>query len=169
MPFDFSSVYELGNKKTNGVPYRFFYNSKGIQYTSIDLNGLDGALPLDLSKPVDLTSRDIVMNIGTSEHILEQEQVFRNIHNLSRHRMVHWVPLSSKHPDHGCWGYDIDFFEKLAVLNDYKIEKLYLETTFKNWSIICCSYKKNNVDRKFAWEKLPMTYNEKGTRGVDYI
>jgi len=168
-PVDFSSVYELGNKKTNDIPYRSFYTSRGIEYTSIDLNGLDGALSFDLSKPIDLPPKDIVMNIGTSEHVYEQEQVFRNIHNLSSNRMVHWVPLASKHTDHGCWGYSIEFFKELAELNNYSIEKLYIEESFKNWTIICCSYKKNEKTRQFTWSNdLPLIYNENGSMGVDY-
>ncbi len=166
-PFDFHTIYELGNKKTDSRPYSIYYNSLGKEYTSIDLNGLDGALTLDLCSDIDLPSRDVVFNIGTSEHVVDQKQVFLNIHNLSHHRMIHWVPFESKHKDHGMWGYNEDFFMKLAELNNYKIEKLYIEKSFKNWTLVCCSLKKQNKHSKFIWdEKLPLCYNEEGSFGI---
>ena len=168
-PLNFSSMYELGNKKTNGVPYSIFYKRKGIDYTSIDLNGLDGALALDLNDPVDLPARELVANIGTSEHVLDQKAVFQNIHNLSSYRMVHWVPLAFKHPEHGYWGYGEDFFAELAKLNNYIVEKLYVEKSFKSWQLVCCSFKKRESGRVFKWdENLHITFNENGSGGVSY-
>jgi predicted SAM-dependent methyltransferase len=171
-PFNFRSVYELGNKKTGDIPYAVCYRSKRIEYTSIDLNGLDGAIPLDLSKHIDLPPRDVVMNIGTSEHVAAQEEAFGNIHNLSISRMIHWVPLADSHPEHGVWGYSKDFFVELAMLNSYEVEKLYIETTFKNWRLVCCSLKKTSQSKSdFQWsEELQgmLVYNEKGSSGVDY-
>ena len=171
-PLNFRSVYELGNKKTNGVPYALYYRALGIEYTSIDLNGLDGSLPLDLSEDIDLPKRDAVLNIGTSEHVLNQKSVFQNIHNLSKIKMIHWVPLATKHPTHGYWGYSIEFFEKLAKINKYKIEKLYIEKSFKNWSLVCCSYKKSlSTIKNFQWPENHtqlLKFNEGGSGGVDY-
>jgi len=166
-PFDFNTIYELGNKKTNDKPYSIYYNSLGKDYVSIDLNGLDGALKLDLCEAISLPSRDIVFNIGTSEHVVEQEKVFLNIHNLSHHRMVHWVPFEKKHPEHGMWGYSKEFFIRLASINSYKIEKLYVEESFRNWTLLCCSLKKKHKDKEFVWrDDLPLFYNEKGSFGV---
>ena len=169
LPFNFKSMYELGNKKTDGVPYSVYYQTKGIEYTSIDLNGLDGAISLDLNNDIDLTPREMVANIGTSEHVSSQRAVFQNIHNLSSGRMVHWVPLALKHPEHGFYGYTEDFFVRLGKLNNYEIEKLYIEKTFKKWSLICCSYRKNSKTTPFVWdEDLPLTKNEGGSGGVAY-
>lgn len=168
-PFDFKSVYELGNKKTAGRPYSEFYEQEGIEYTSIDLNGLDGALMLDLAKPIDLPSRDIVSNIGTSEHIMDQSSVFKNIHNLSHDRMVHWVPLAEKHPSHGYWGYELEFFEQVSRINSYEIEKLYIERSYKDWSLVCCSLRKTDNKQPFVWDdNLPLIYNEGGHGGIEY-
>lgn len=169
-PFDFSGVYELGNKKTKGVPYSKFYERRGIEYTSIDLNGLDGALPLDLSQPIDLPPRPMVANIGTSEHVLDQHAVFKNIHRLSSFRMVHWVPMASFHPQHGFWGYPLDFFERLAQANAYEIEKLYIEKSFKNWTLLCCSLRKTVYTRQeFYWDGDGLTFNPEGKGGVMYV
>ena len=171
-PFDFKSVYDLGNKKTGDIPYAYFYRSRGIEYSSIDLNGLDGSIPLDLTAPLDLAPRDVVLNLGTSEHVNNQEAVFRNIHSLSAHRMIHWLPQAGCHPAHGQWGYGKEFFIKLAKLNSYHIEKLYLEETFKKWKIICCSLRKSEKTcRNFVWSESlvdKLSFSMHGSSGVDY-
>jgi hypothetical protein len=168
-PLTFQSMYELGNKKTAGVPYSGFFRSKGIIYDSIDLNGMDGALPLNLCEPIDLPPRDLVSNIGTSEHVLDQHSCFRNIHNLSSARMVHWVPLQSWHPNHGLFGYTVDFFLHLAAENSYIVEKLYIETSYLSWKLICCSLQKTNPSSKFRWRKeWQLSANLSGEWGVSY-
>lgn len=171
-PFNFESIYDLGNKKTKGLPYSLFFKMRNIRYISIDINGLDGALPYDLTAPLNnLEPFDIVANIGTTEHIEEQKQVFCNIHNISKKRMAHWLPLAGKHSSHGCWGYTLDFFRELAQLNDYKIEKLYIETSFKRWTLVCCSFHKKNISNPFVWSNELTKfqhYNPDGSRGASY-
>ena len=148
-PFDFKSMYDLGNKKTGKIPYSIYYRELGIEYDSIDLNGKDGALKLDLTKPIDLKPRDVVMNLGTSEHILNQEAVFRNIHNLSNYRMIHQVPIKGSRPGHGYWGYTYRFFKMLAVINDYEIIKMEFE---ERRQIICVSFK-HILKTNFKWDR----------------
>lgn len=166
--FDFKSMYDLGNKRTkvNGriIPYSIFYRDKNIIYDSIDLNGLNGSLKYDLRKPIDLPSRDMVMNLGTSEHILEQEPVFRNIHNLSHYRIIHQVPLEKTRRFHGYWGYTYKFFKWLAFLNSYKLIKMEFEERRK---IICVSYIKQNKN-DFIWRGMFnfLYRNKKGKGGV---
>jgi hypothetical protein len=81
------------------------FAKKKIVYDSIDLNGLDGSLPLGLRPELNLPPREMVANIGTSEHVLNQKICFQNIHHLSSGRMTHWVPMGKRHPDHGFFGY----------------------------------------------------------------
>jgi len=165
-PLTFKSMYDLGNKKTDGVPYNGYFRSLGISYDAIDLNGMDGALPLDLNSEIKLAARELVSNLGTSEHVLNQEACFRNVHNLSERRMVHWVPLAKRHPRHGLYGYSVDFFIDLAEANDYEIDKLYIETSFKSWKLICCSLTKRSA-RDFVWrEDWFLTANPSGEWGV---
>lgn len=153
-PFNFNSIYDLGNKKTNNKPYSIYYKEKNIEYNSIDINGKDGALKLDLTKPINLQSREMVSNIGTSEHVTNQEAVFKNIHNLSNFRIVHWVPVKDKRKDHGYYGYTKKFFKLLAELNYYEIEKLYY---YNPRNIICCSYRKTK-DLQFKWDEELLKY-----------
>jgi hypothetical protein len=89
-------MLELGNQKIRnrrkyGLPKtgKQYFESLGMKHNSIDLNGLDGALRLDLSKPIDkkewLNNFDVVTNFGTTEHIepIEgQYECFKNIHNF---------------------------------------------------------------------------------------
>jgi len=169
-PLDFTSMYDLGNKKSGEIPYRAFYEQRAIIYDSIDINRLDGSLPLDLSTEIhDLAPREMVANIGTSEHVLNQVACFKNIHNLATKRMCHWVPLEKRHPQHGFYGYSFDFFIELGKLNHYEITKLYLETTFKNWYLICCAYQKKD-QQPFRWtESWNLCCNPCGDWGPAFV
>ncbi len=151
-PFDFSSMYELGNKNTYGTPYREYYKEKNIIYMSIDLNGRDGAVPLDLTTPLNLPPYDMVTNIGVTEHVTDQKAVFRNIHNLSKYRMVHWLPLTmSINCKHGLWRYERRFFSLLASINNYKINKSFILERPNMLTILCIDFTKQG-DGPFQWD-----------------
>jgi len=167
LPVDYETMYELGNKRNKSGTYKKMLSSQGIDHISIDLNGKDGALPIDLSKPIDLPSRDIVTNFGTSEHVENQEAVFKNIHNLSHNRMVGFVPRVGNSPGHGLWHFELNFFEQLAELNSYTIDKLYIGNR-KPREIVCYSFYKN-FDKEFKWSKdLPMHWEINGHGGVKW-
>lgn len=175
-PFDFASMYELGNKKTylnNDTTqicrsWAEYFAGLNIEYTSIDLNGMDGALALDLNEPINhLMPRDLVSNIGTTEHVLNQKQVFENIHNLSSRRMIHWVPLERCHPTHGLYGYSPEFFLSLSRVNQYTIDKLYIETRYSGWTLICCNLIKPDIPQPFQWSKhIHLVANTVGDWGI---
>lgn len=126
-------MIELGNKKTD-VVWKHEFEKMGISHTSIDWNGKDGALPLDLTKPIYIEQADVVTNFGTSEHVLDQEMCFENIHNLSKIWMVHQVPYVGNWENHGlkqygfkCFKYDETFFEDLAMKYNYEIEDMFVD------------------------------------------
>ena len=151
-PFDFKTMYELGNKCSLGVPYREYYKEKNIDYISIDLNGLDCALKLDLTKPIDMPPRDMVTNIGVTEHVIKQKPVFENIHNLSCCRMVHWAPLTmSINIHHGLWRYERRFFTLLASINNYKINKSFILERPNMLTILCIDFSKQD-NEPFKWD-----------------
>lgn len=78
------------------------FESFGVNYYSFDLNGLDGALPLDLSVPLPeiyLGGYDIVTNCGTSEHVHNQYECWANIHRLCRVLGIMWHFV----PEVGSW------------------------------------------------------------------
>ena len=127
------SMLELGNQlimppgpKTTGKKY---YRSLAVEHTSFDLNGRDGALPVDLGKPCTNPRWhhrfDIVTNSGTTEHVEPldaQYEVFRNVHRWLRPGgvAVHLVPDVGALEDEGAWAghcnnyYSFAFFEYLA-------------------------------------------------------
>jgi len=119
-------MLELGNKQTKGVSYKSYFESIGIDHTSIDWNGLDGALKLDLRQPIDIGSFDMVTNIGTTEHVSEQETVWRNIHNSLKVGgvLVSHGPISPDWWWHGEW-YVTEAFYK--ALDGYKIDVIGIE------------------------------------------
>jgi hypothetical protein len=170
-PLDFKSMYELGNKKSFGeLPYSEYYKRLGIEYTSIDINGLDGALKLDLNESVDLPPREMVTNIGVTEHVTNQESVFRNIHNLSNRRIVHWVPLvGSENIRHGIYRYYEKFFDLLITYNDYKIKKEFKIKRDNGIFAMCLDLEKT-TDKPFIWNEGLMQYitTNKYAKNNDY-
>lgn len=164
-PIDFSSMYELGNKKNKYGTYKSQFERMGIHHISIDLNGKDGALPLDLQEPIDLPSRDIITNFGCSEHVMNQEMCFKNMHNLTHYRSVGFVPRVGSSPHHGYWGVDTDFFFQLAELNKYKVKLVEVAGT-PGREIVRYSFYKL-FDSEFVWDdSLPMEFKPKGHGGV---
>ncbi len=65
---------------------------------------------------------DLVLNCGTSEHVINQLNVFRVIHDACRvgGLMYHQVPASGR-VDHGYFAYRQRFFEEIASANSYEI------------------------------------------------
>lgn len=124
------TICELGNQqirdKFKGFKMaRAYFESLGMIYTSIDWNGKNGALKLDLNKPIEIGQFDVVTNIGTAEHVENNEQCFENIHNLCKKNgiMIHIAPLVGNWLKHkGCYRrYDIKFFENLRDKYDYEV------------------------------------------------
>jgi len=126
-------MIELGNqqlRKNCKVPFAIskeYFESIGVEHISMDMNGKDGALKKDLSKYIrGFKNKDIVTNIGTSEHVENQYWCFKNIHNFTKNKgvMIHVVPEVDSWEDHGLYHYTKHFFDVLAVDNSYKIISL---------------------------------------------
>jgi hypothetical protein len=136
------TMLELGNQVINikdlNICERIgkkYFESKNIEHVSIDWNGLDGSLKIDLTKPfpknlVDMF--DLVTNMGTTEHVLNQYETFKNMHNTGKIGCyyVNSVPLDTVQnkqlynkptKPHGIFEYNTDFFIKLCELCNYKI------------------------------------------------
>jgi hypothetical protein len=129
------SVCELGDQKMSGgkapTPAEAFYRGLGCgSYLAIDANGR-GDVTADLNLP--LTGRrlgqfDLVTDFGTGEHIFDQAQVWRTLHELCR-------PGGYIVFDRPSQGYEVHCFylvtagliEDIAAANRYEL--LRLETT----------------------------------------
>lgn len=110
-----------------GAPLsREFWTWLGLNYASIDIDGSPGSIPLDLNHdeaPAELVGRyDIVTNFGTTEHVANQLQSFKIIHDLAAAGalMLHVLPASGT-PNHGVVSYNPKFFWMLGRSNGYKI------------------------------------------------
>ncbi|MFP4282683.1 MAG: hypothetical protein ACLFU2_08690 [Opitutales bacterium] len=142
-------MLELGNQRIargRGVAERTgktYFTHRGVEHTAIDFNGKDGALPYDLSKPIDrpdwMGAFDIVTNSGTTEHVEPFEgqfTCFESIHNWLKPGgiTVHIVPAIEELEANGRWRnhcniyYSKAFFDELARLNSYEV----IESTVMN-------------------------------------
>ena len=101
-----------------------YFEGLGFSHTSIDINGLNGSLSLDLRKPFpkELGKFDVLTDFGTIEHIIDnQYRVFKNFHDAAAPGalMVHTLPGTGY--GHGYWSYPVSFFENLVTHCGYFI------------------------------------------------
>jgi SAM-dependent methyltransferase len=152
-----------------------YFENRGVKHTSIDLNAEDGALPIDLSRPIGRPdwrhSFDIVTNAGTSEHVEPfeaQYECFRNIHACLKPGgiAVHIVPSAEGLSAKGRWRdhcnnyYSRRFFDTLAEHNAYRV----VSFQFMDELILTCLQK--TEDRPFMADRSaflePITRREGG-------
>jgi hypothetical protein len=111
---------------------RPFWQLLGLEYAAIDIDG--DAIRLDLDRdevPARLKGAfDLVVNTGTTEHVGNQLNAFRAIHDLARVGgvMYHEVPAGGL-IDHGLISYQPKFFFRLAQQNDYELLRFTLTTS----------------------------------------
>lgn len=104
---------------------RDFWTWLGFGYAAIDIDGSPGSIPLDLNYdpvPQDHVGRyHLVTNYGTTEHVANQLNAFKVIHDLTAQGgvMIHTLPAQGM-PNHGLINYNPKFFWMLARSNGYK-------------------------------------------------
>jgi len=100
-----------------------------MEYKCIDLNGEHGALRVDLNTATWTGEQfDVVTNHGTTEHVFNQLNCFRFMHDLTKAGglMIHVVP-SAGYPRHGMFSYGELLFEELKRANRYGLITSYEE------------------------------------------
>jgi len=119
---------ELGDQRNRmrKKPAKLIYEARGVTHTSIDLNGKNGALPLDLDEPLpeEYTNRfDVVTNYGTIEHVGNQYQVFKTVHDSCKMDgvMIHGFPMKDTFAGHCRYYYPEEFTERFAGYTVYEI------------------------------------------------
>jgi len=129
------TMCELGNQRlrenmagiTKAKTGKEYFSSLGYNHTSIDLNGLDGALPLDLGKPIQdcglIGQFDVLTNSGTSEHVESQYECFKNLHFLVKQNgiLIHLNPMTGSWPGHALYYYTFDLHRQMGRQCDYEI------------------------------------------------
>jgi hypothetical protein len=106
-------------------PARDVWQWLGFEYAAIDIDGSPGSIPLDLN--FDEVPRkfrkhfQLVTNYGTTEHVANQLQAFKIIHDLVGRGgvMIHVLPAQG-YLNHGLVNYNMKFFWMLARSNGYK-------------------------------------------------
>lgn len=104
---------------------RHFHESLGFRYECLDIDAKFGALTIDLnfdSVPEKFRNRyGLVTNHGTTEHILNQYNCFKVIHDLTKPGgyMLHALPFTV-HLEHGFFNYQPNLFAALARFNSYR-------------------------------------------------
>lgn len=102
--------------------YRIFLDYS--HYEAIDYHGTEKAKRLDLNLPVDMGRQyDMVINIGTAEHVFNVMQFFKTVHDLTvpGGLMIHEMPFNGW-VDHGFYNFQPTFYFDLAAANGYTIE-----------------------------------------------
>jgi hypothetical protein len=112
-------------------PARRLFEALGYHYDCVDIDRRPGTIPLDLnydSTPIAMKNfYDIVLNNGTTEHILNQFNCFKFIHEVTAPGgyIFHHLPFIG-HFNHGLFNYQPDFFVELAKSNRYSLEGLWI-------------------------------------------
>lgn len=104
---------------------RIFWTWLGFEYAAIDIDGSPGSIPLDLNfddVPPEAKGRYmLVTNFGTTEHVANQLNAFKIIHDLTAldGLMIHQLPAQGFF-NHGLVNYNFKFFWMLARSNAYR-------------------------------------------------
>ena len=103
-------------------------------YQAIDVNDKYGSLIMDLNRSLveDYDYREtfsLVTNIGTGEHVFNQDAIFRNSHDLCETGglMVHVMPFM-EYVNHGFYNFHPNLYYALAMANGYRLLGLAVAT-----------------------------------------
>ena len=160
--------------QSNGSPIavKEYFIKLGINYTSIDWNGKNGALKFDCREDLYQIINekfDIITNLGFTEHVGEndvesnlvenQYKIFKNYHNFGKIGTLyfHKVPRNFHWSRHGVCDYDTSFFNELVRKNKYEIvlAPTYLSKGFYlNKNMILVSFMKVNDQQFMKFEEF---------------
>jgi hypothetical protein len=124
------------DKLANGGYAGELFTLVGFNYTCFDVFAAPHGVVFDLnfdSVPAEFAGKfDLVMNHGTTEHLLNQFHAFNVVHDLTKAGgvMIHSLPFQG-YFDHGFFSYSGKFFHRLAQFNGYKMVELGFSETEK--------------------------------------
>jgi hypothetical protein len=116
----------LEHQAEEAPPAAGFWRWLGFRHISVDIDGPDDALALDLNTDrVPRAHRGryaVVTNFGTTEHVANQLNAFKVIHDLAAPGgvMIHSLPAQGM-LCHGLVNYNPKFFWMLARSNGYEV------------------------------------------------
>jgi hypothetical protein len=115
----------LEHQRSDAPDARAFWEWLGYRYAAIDVDNSPGVLELDLNfddaPPQHRGRYDLVTNFGSTEHVANQMNAFKVIHDLTAVGgvMMHHVPCQGMF-NHGFVSYHPKFFSLLAQSNRYQ-------------------------------------------------
>jgi len=118
------AVY-VNSSGTGSAASRDLHERLGFQYDCVDIDGNFGSLTLDInfdSVPPERRGKyGLTTNHGTTEHLLNQYNAFKMIHDFTAPGglMLHALPFTV-HLEHGFFNYQPNLFDALARFNSYK-------------------------------------------------
>jgi hypothetical protein len=129
-----------------------------IEMVSLDINGLNGAWKVDLSKPVkhdELQGADIVTDLGTTEHIKNLYGAFKNAFNMCKvgGLMMHANPETGSFANHGFHWFGPEFWKAYRKAANLDIIEMGRHQAYPprsdndGWEVFCVLKKKK--DSKF--------------------
>ena len=112
-----------------------------VEYVSIDVVSARVAKRFDLNRHSLAVSKrhsfDLIVNFGTTEHVMNQFNSFKVIHDAAKPGayMFHQLP-STGYINHGYFNYNALMFKELADANHYEIVDLWLNGPNESCDII---------------------------------
>ncbi len=138
-------VFELFGKSASfdeyfsGMLAQRFYKDLDFDYHAIDLdtyNNLDYVTKLDLNLDCCPENKrgqyDLVINNGTTEHLINQSNAFNVMHDLCKVGGVMLSTVPCFDINHGFFNYSPIFFKQLAKSNGYEIISVHLQYVKQN-------------------------------------
>ena len=137
-----STMLELGGKINGPLTYKAYFEALGFEHVSIDWDGKYGAVKRDLRQPQWLEfgqEWSMVCNMGCTEHISDQRAVWENIHMLTAVGGV-YVGQTPYHDGKSWWWHGEHypteaFFESFAELNNWDIQRIYVDRDVPNQNL----------------------------------
>jgi len=152
----------------NSWASRDYFPLVGGNHKSIDMNGKEDSLIVDLRLPIEdndeygiLNWADLVIDAGTSEHVEVQYYNWKNLYDVCKvgGYMVHILPKVGYWDGHCEFKYTSEFFVQLSDTMGYEIIELHDDIESSSRGDVCCIFKKVS-DIPFMstseFEKLPI-------------
>jgi hypothetical protein len=131
-----------------------FWQALGFEYAAVDYSGEGDVRALDLnhdSVPQDWRGRfDLLINAGTTEHVVNHDNAFGVMHDLVKVGgfMIHEVPVAG-FLTHGLVVYTMKFFWHLCRENGYGVMRLEMLPVGQS------PLPQNVIDSNRKWGRLP--------------
>jgi hypothetical protein len=125
-PGDAGRIDGIERLPDNAPSSRLFWQSLGFNYRSIEFDGHRDSIAIDLNRdavPRQLRGKfHLVVNTGTTEHVANQDNAFRVMHDLATVGgiMIHALPAGGM-MNHGLINYNTKFFFHLCRENGYEV------------------------------------------------